>query len=103
MIDPLPIPDAALAGQLAAKLDAAAQARLGRSLALFHVSGGDCGGCALELRMLRGVAYGLERLGVRFVPSPQEADVLLVTGPPTRALADHRPVGASCGVRKLKR
>jgi len=81
-------PDAALAGQLAAKLDALSQARLGRSLALFHVGGGGCGGCELELRALRGAAYGLERLGLTFVASPRHADVLLVTGPPTRAMAE---------------
>ena len=81
-------PDAELAGVLAARLDAASQARLGRSLGVFHVAGGGCGGCERELRALRGVAYDLERLGLRFVGSPRHADVLLVTGPVTRNLAE---------------
>lgn len=80
--------DAELAGTLAAKLDRAAQARLGRSLALYVVQAGDCGGCALELHALRGTAYRLERLGLAFVASPRQADVLLVSGALTRALAE---------------
>ena len=79
--------DAELAGVLAARLDAASQARLGRSLGVFHVSGGGCNGCEREIRMLRGVAYDLERLGLAFVGGPQQADVLLITGPVTRNLA----------------
>ncbi len=80
--------DAELAGTLAAKLDRAAQARLGRSLALYVVQAGDCGGCALELRALQGAAYRLERLGLCFVTTPRHADVLLVSGALTRALAE---------------
>ena len=33
-----------------------------------------------------GVLYDLERFGLRFVDSPRQADVLLVTGPLTRNL-----------------
>jgi Ni,Fe-hydrogenase III small subunit len=82
--DPVPPADAEAAGVLAARLDGAAQARLGRSLALLAVSAGGCGACELELRMLDGVAYGLARLGLRFVGVPGQADVLLATGPLTR-------------------
>ena len=71
-----------------ARLDLAAHARLGRSLALFHAQAADCGGCVLELRALRGLAYGLRRLGLSFVDTPRHADVLLVTGGATRALAE---------------
>jgi Ni,Fe-hydrogenase III small subunit len=73
---------------LAARLEAAAQARLGRSLALRHVDTGSCGGCELELRAARGALYDLERLGLRFVASPRHADVLVVTGPLTRNLRE---------------
>ncbi len=73
---------------LAARLDAAARARLGRSLALRHVDTGSCGGCELELRAARGVLYDLERFGLRFVESPRHADVLIVTGPLTRNLRE---------------
>jgi Ni,Fe-hydrogenase III small subunit len=80
-------PNAELTGALVARLDVAAQARLGRSLALFHAEAADCGGCALELAALRGTAYRLERLGLRFVASPRHADVLLISGAATSALA----------------
>ena len=73
---------------LAARLDAAAQRRLGRSLALRHVDGGSCNGCELELQALQGVLYDLERFGLRFVASPRHADVLVVTGPLTRNLRE---------------
>jgi Ni,Fe-hydrogenase III small subunit len=80
--------DAATTASLAARLDAAAQARLGRSLAIRHVNTGSCNGCELELLALRGVFYDLERYGLRFVESPRHADVLLVTGPLTRNLRE---------------
>ena len=74
------------AGALAARLDAASQARLGRSLAVFVVQTGDCGGCALEMAALQGVAYDLAQYGLSVVGSPAEADVLLVSGAMTRVL-----------------
>jgi len=71
---------------LRARLEAAAQTRLGRSLAIRHINTGSCNGCELELRALHTVLYDLERFGLRFVDSPRHADVLLVTGPLTRNL-----------------
>ena len=82
--DPPDPVDAATVALLAERLAAAAQARLGRGLALRHVNTGSCNGCELELRALRGVLYDLTRFGLRFVDSPGQADVLLVTGPLTR-------------------
>jgi Ni,Fe-hydrogenase III small subunit len=73
---------------LVARLHAAAQQRLGRSLAIRHLTGGGCNGCELEIRMLTSVVYDLERFGLRFVVSPRHADVLLVTGPVTRAMQE---------------
>ena len=80
--------NAETAASLATRLDAAAQARLGRSLAIRHIDTGSCNGCELEMRALRGVLYDLERFGLRFVESPRHADVLLVTGPLTRNLRE---------------
>jgi Ni,Fe-hydrogenase III small subunit len=79
-------PDPATIASLSARLEAAAQVRLGRSLAIRHVNTGSCNGCELELRALSNVFYDLERFGLRFVDSPRQADVLLVTGPLTRNL-----------------
>lgn len=76
--------DDAATHQLADRLAAAAQRRLGRSLAIRQVDAGSCNGCEAELRMLSTIAYDLERFGLRFVASPRHADVLLVTGPVAR-------------------
>jgi Ni,Fe-hydrogenase III small subunit len=79
-------PDDEAAQAFAVRLDAAAQQRLGRSLAIRCVNAGGCNGCELELRMLAGAVFDLERFGLRFVTSPRHADVLLVTGPVTRTM-----------------
>lgn len=71
---------------LAGELDRLARGRLGRTLQLYHLASGGCGACELELRALESVAYDLEQLGLRFAASPRHADVLLVTGPVTRAM-----------------
>jgi Ni,Fe-hydrogenase III small subunit len=86
--EPLPTMDAETGEALAGRLEAAAQARLGRSLAVRHVDTGSCGGCEIELRALTRVVHDLERLGIRFVTSPRHADVLLVTGPLTRNMVE---------------
>jgi len=87
-VQPSAPPDRETAALLAARIEAASQVRLGRSLALLHVDAGSCGGCELELRALANVFHDLERLGLRFTTTPRHADVLLVTGPATRNLAD---------------
>ena len=74
--------DAALA-ELGSRVDAAAKARLGRSLSIREVDAGSCNGCELEIHALNNAFYDLERFGIRFVASPRHADVLLVTGPLT--------------------
>jgi Ni,Fe-hydrogenase III small subunit len=84
--DPVPHPDTVAA--LAARVTEAAQARLGRSLAILLIEAGGCGGCAQETRALAGIAYDLERFGLRFVDTPRQADVLLVTGPATRNMSE---------------
>lgn len=61
-----------------------ARRRLGRSLSIREVDAGSCNGCELELQMLNGAVYDIERFGLRFVASPRHADLLLVTGPVTR-------------------
>jgi len=84
--EPIGPADPEATASLAARLDAASQARLGRSLAIRHVNAGSCNGCELEIRALHGVIYDLQRFGLSFVESPRHADVLLVTGPLTRNL-----------------
>ena len=74
--------------ELAGKLEALAQRRLGRSLSIREVDAGSCNGCELEIHALNNPVYDLERFGLRFVASPRHADVLLVTGPVTHNMAE---------------
>jgi Ni,Fe-hydrogenase III small subunit len=83
-----PSPDDATIAELAAKLDRAAQRRLGRSLAIREVDAGSCNACELEIHALNNAFYDLERFGFRFVASPRHADVLLVTGPVTKNMRE---------------
>ncbi len=57
-----------------------------RSLHIRHVDAGSCNGCESELQGLNNPFYNLHRLGIFFTPSPRFADLLLVTGPVTRAM-----------------
>ncbi|HEY4041668.1 MAG TPA: NADH-quinone oxidoreductase subunit NuoB [Rhodopila sp.] len=84
--EPVEPVDPETTGSLRARLESAAQSRLGRSLAIRHVNTGSCNGCELELRAMNNIPYDLARFGLRFVESPRHADVLLVTGPLTRNL-----------------
>jgi Ni,Fe-hydrogenase III small subunit len=61
---------------------------LGRALAIRHVDAGSCNGCELEIHALNNPYYNIEGLGIRFVASPRHADMLLVTGPVSRHMAD---------------
>ena len=82
-----PVDPAALA-ELAARVNAASRARLGRTLSIREVDAGSCNGCELEIHALSNVLYDLERFGLRFVASPRHADVLLVTGPVTKNMRE---------------
>lgn len=81
-------PDDAAVEALARELDAAARARLGRSLSIREVDAGSCNGCELEIHALGNAFYDLDRFGIRFVASPRHADVLLVTGPVAKNMAE---------------
>lgn len=82
----VPLPEVVVA--LRERMEAASMRRLGRSLAIRQVDAGSCNGCELEINALQNVAHDLERFGLRFVASPRHADVLLVTGPLTRNMAE---------------
>ena len=87
LTEPPPAADAE-AARLVRELDAVTRKRLGRSLAIRQVDAGSCNGCELEIHALGNVFHDLERFGLRFVASPRHADVLLVTGPVTRNMAE---------------
>jgi formate hydrogenlyase subunit 7 len=58
----------------------------GRSLHIRHVDAGSCNACESEIKLLTSPYYDLHRLGLFFTPAPRHADLLLVTGPITRAM-----------------
>jgi Ni,Fe-hydrogenase III small subunit len=74
----------------AAMTDAAREIRaiVGGALNIRQVDGGSCNGCEAEIGALTNPYYDLERFGIHFVASPKHADMLLVTGPVTRNMAD---------------
>jgi Ni,Fe-hydrogenase III small subunit len=83
-----PDPELSALAELAGSLGRAARRRLGRSLSMREIDAGSCNGCELEIHALGNAFYDIERFGLRFVASPRHADVLLVTGPVTRNMAE---------------
>jgi Ni,Fe-hydrogenase III small subunit len=83
-----PAPDQEARDELAAAIERTARETLGRSLAIRMVDAGSCNGCELELQALSNPFYDLERFGLHIVASPRHADVLMVTGPVTRNMAE---------------
>ena len=58
------------------------------SLAIRQVDAGSDNSCEQELVALSNNFYDVERFGIHFVASPRHADMLLVTGPVTRNMAE---------------
>ncbi len=88
LTEPAPVSADAAAQELATAIDGKAYRRLGRSLAIRFVDAGSCNGCELEAQALGNAFYDIERFGMRFVASPRHADVLMVTGPVTKNMAE---------------
>ena len=85
--EPPPSADEALR-LLAGRLNDEVLKFLGRALAIRHVDAGSCNGCELEIHGVNNPYYNLEGLGIKFVASPRHADMLLVTGPVSRNMAE---------------
>jgi len=64
------------------------QSLLQRALNVRQLDAGSCNGCEAEITALTNPYYDLERFGIHFVASPKHADMLLVTGPVTRNMAE---------------
>ena len=84
--DPKPGPDDALRERDA--LQAGIARVFARAVNIRHVDAGSCNGCELEIHALENPYYNVQGLGVRFVASPRHADLLLVTGPVSRHMAE---------------
>lgn len=79
-----------LFGEEPAMTEAAKEIRriIGGALNIRQVDGGSCNGCEAEIIASSNPYYDLERFGIHFVASPKHADMLLVTGPITRNMAE---------------
>ncbi len=86
--EPAPDPSDPELIAIAGQIKSAAQARLGRSLAIRQIDAGSCNACELEIHALNNAFYDIERFGFKFVASPRHADILLVTGPVTRNMRE---------------
>lgn len=62
--------------------------RGGASLRIRAVDGGSTNAEEIELTALNNAYYDIERFGLSFVASPRHADILMVSGPITRNLAN---------------
>lgn len=62
--------------------------RRARSIFIRQVDCGSCNAAELEISALFNPVYDLERYGFHLVASPRHADILLLTGPFTRSMAD---------------
>jgi formate hydrogenlyase subunit 7 len=70
------------------RLKARVQHLFRHSLHVRHVDAGSCNACESEIKLLTNPYYDIQRLGIFFTTSPRHADLLLVTGPVTRAMED---------------
>jgi len=59
-----------------------------RAVNIREVDAGSCNGCELEIAALENPYYNLQGAGIKFVASPRHADLLLVTGPVSRHMAE---------------
>jgi Ni,Fe-hydrogenase III small subunit len=58
------------------------------SLAIRQIDAGSDNSCEQELVALSNSFYDVERFGIHFVASPRHADMLMITGPITRNMAE---------------
>ena len=59
-----------------------------RSIRIRQVDAGSCNACEWECTALTNPVYDIQRFGIDFVASPRHADILLVTGPVSAAMAN---------------
>ncbi|QBY44471.1 NADH-quinone oxidoreductase subunit B family protein [Arsenophonus nasoniae] len=60
--------------------------KIKRSAYVYRVDCGGCNGCEIEIFATLSPMFDAERFGIKVVPSPRHADILLFTGAVTRAM-----------------
>ena len=59
-----------------------------RSVYVYRVDCGGCNGCEIEIFATITAVFDAERFGIKVVPSPRHADLLLYTGAMTRSMRE---------------
>lgn len=57
-----------------------------RSVYVYRIDCGGCNGCEIEIFASITPIFDVERFGIKVVPSPRHADILIYTGPMTRQM-----------------
>lgn len=69
-----------------AQLKAVLLQRIKRSAYVYRVDCGGCNGCEIEIFASITSMFDVERFGIKVVPSPRHADILVFTGAVTRSM-----------------
>ncbi|HGJ5874161.1 MULTISPECIES: NADH-quinone oxidoreductase subunit B family protein [Arsenophonus] len=69
-----------------ARMKALLLKKIKRSAYVYRVDCGGCNGCEIEIFATISPIFDAERFGIKVVPSPRHADILLFTGAVTRAM-----------------
>lgn len=67
-----------------ASMKASLLKKIKRSAYVYRVDCGGCNGCEIEIFATLSPLFDAERFGIKVVPSPRHADILLFTGAVTR-------------------
>lgn len=78
-----------------ASMKASLLKKIKRSAYVYRVDCGGCNGCEIEIFATLSPLFDAERFGIKVVPSPRHADILLFTGAVTRAMRSLRCVRGS--------
>lgn len=73
-----------------ASMKASLLKKIKRSAYVYRVDCGGCNGCEIEIFATLSPLFDAERFGIKVVPSPRHADILLFTGAVTRAMRSPR-------------
>ncbi|EOX7766029.1 NADH-quinone oxidoreductase subunit B family protein [Enterobacter hormaechei] len=78
-----------------ASMKASLLKKIKRSAYVYRVDCGGCNGCEIEIFATLSPLFDAERFGIKVVPSPRHADILLFTGAVTRAMRSPAPTPAA--------
>lgn len=81
-----PVASAQSEREQAARLKKTLLQDIRRSVYVFRIDSGGCNACDIEIFAALTPVFDVERFGIKVVPSPRHADVILCTGAMTRAM-----------------